>query len=193
MPNDMSPISAHDPAARLADRTQRYCRRARTLTTDSALTMDRAACALDHLEALQSTLATERLRQTSALRAELERAEAPFRAQEAALRRVRADLSEALLHAIPDDANLYGQVPQGVQQDAAPKCEKDTTLASAPRPQAASACRALLDLEPLRPYFSASAISQAIESYTKDRRAHDVAGVAYVCLPASALLPCAVY
>ena len=106
MPNDMSPISADDPAARLADRTQRYCRRARKLTTDPALTMDRAACALDHLKALQSTLATERLRQTSALRAALERAEAPFRAQEAALRRVRADLSEALLHAIPDDANL---------------------------------------------------------------------------------------
>lgn len=193
MPNDMSPIAPLDPTTRLALRTDQYCCRARTLADDPCLTMTTAANALDHLAALQAELASEQLRQSAPLKTELHHIEAPFKDLESALTLSRAILSEALLHAKPDTPNLYGPVPHGVQPDAAINLEKDTTPATAHPPQPISASRALLDLEALRPYLSDSALTQAIENYSKDRRAHDVQGVAYADLPPSAHFPCTVY
>lgn len=190
MPNDMSPIPPPSTAARLAARTGQYCRRAQALCDDPCLTQVGAAAALDHLAALQGDLARARLGQAATASAELRRIETPFKELETSLARARAALSEALLRAIPDKTNLYGPVPHGVQPDAAINHEKDTTPAP---PQAISASRALLDLEALRPYLSDAALRQALERYTKDTNAHDVAGVSYAALPATAYLPCYVY
>ncbi|WP_461427830.1 hypothetical protein [Gymnodinialimonas sp.] len=185
----MSPIEPLDTTARLASRAGPYCRRAKALCGDASLTQARAASALDHLAALQNDIAQARLRKTARLREDLRRLEATFKEQEAALTRARAALSEALLRAVPDPANPYGPIRHGVQPDAAINHGPDTTPTP---PQATSANRKLLDLDALRPYLSDAAIRQAIERHGKSTGAHNITGVTYATLPASAHLPCAV-
>lgn len=194
MPNDMSPIDPANTTTRLAQQTRRYCDRAHTLAHEPCLTMTDAAHALDHLARLQQDLAQMRLRDTSGLQAEINRVEAPIKSLEDALIRARAEVSEALLHAIrndsPTDTNLYGPVAHGMQPDDAINHTKDTKPTP---PKAISASRALLDLEALRPYLSDAALREAIERHRKDTGRHDIAGVAYARLPTSALLACLLY
>lgn len=196
MPNDMSPIDPPlipDTAGVLARRTARYCDRASALVRDPSLTMDAAASALDHLAVLQRDLAAERLRASRPSKEELRRIEDTFKPLESHLMQARADLSCALLRAKAGESHLYGHVPHGKGPDDASCNEKDTTPAPQPAPQAVSACRALLDLEALRPYLSEQALRQAIEMHTKDTGEHTLSGVAYAALPASAHLPCEIY
>lgn len=197
MPNDMSPFSPPDVVASLTTRTQRYCARADTLSRDPALTQSTAAKALDHLGALQADIRSTRLQQSCDLRTERGLVEAPYVALETSLKNSRAALSDALLRAIPDSNEPYGLVPQGTRSGlpaegpTKPCGATETPTGSAL--QAVSACRALLDLESLRPFLSDAALRDAIARYSNDTGRHDVAGVAYAVLPPSALLNCDVY
>ncbi|ABD56522.1 hypothetical protein Jann_3605 [Jannaschia sp. CCS1] len=192
MPNDMSPFPASDLAATLTARTQRYCARASALAVDPALTQVGAVNALDHLSSLQEDIRATRLHQSAAIRAERRQMEAPFKTLETDLANARSALSEALLRAAPDPTSGYGSVAQKTVCTTPDGPSTDVSLTSG-APQAVSASRALLDLEALRPYLSDTALRDALERYTKDGGNHDVAGVAYAVLPASAQLPCAIY
>lgn len=192
MPNDLSPTALPSVSDALANRTARYCARARALAFDPSLTMAGAACALDHLWNLQQELSRERLRQARPIKAALREVEDPFRQLEDGLKRARADLSEALLRAKPDPALSLGPIPHGKQADPAPSDEKDATPAAQGAPKAVSVCRALLDLEALRPFLSEAALRQAVEKYTKATGACDVRGVAYAVLPPSSQHDCPV-
>lgn len=194
MPNDMSPIAPANAADHVSRRTHLYCDRAKALTRDPSLTMADAANALDHMAHLQHDLADMRSRETSGLRAEIKRLEAPYKQLEAALAHARTEVTEALLHAIPTDSsidtNLYGPVCHGMQPDDAIIQTGNTKPTP---PQAISASRALLDLDALRPYLSDAALREALERQAKDTGHHDIAGVAYARLPASAHLPCSIF
>lgn len=179
MPNDLSNTPAPDASPTLlALRTERYVARAKAVADDPSLTMGQAADALDHLANLQADLKAARQRELQALTQDLAVAEAQFAPHEALLREARAGLSCALLRADPGDRAGYGIVPHG----------EDAT--SGGPIQAVSACRALLDLEALRPYLGEDALRRAIDAHAKATGRHDISGVTYAALPASAHLPC---
>ncbi len=179
MPNDLSNTPATDASpALLALRTERYVARATALADYPSLTMGQAADALDHLANLQADLSIGRQREVQALTQDLAVAEAQFAPNEARLREARAALSCALLRADPGDRADYGIVPHGAD------------AASGGPIQAVSACRALLDLEALRPYLGEDALRRAIDAHAKATGRHDIGGVTYAALPASAHLPC---
>lgn len=191
MPNDMSPLETVDTTARLSSQTARYCTRADALTRDPALTMTDAARALDHLAVLQGDLTSERHRKSLPLRSDLRRIEAPFKHLEHRLETARAELSSALLRAKPTESDRYGLVPH--VPDPVGKIKKDPDVGRHDTTRPVSACRSLLDLEALRPYFSDEALRQAIENHSKATTTHAVQGVAYATLPQSAHLPCDIY
>lgn len=195
MPNDMSP-SAFRTAPNLANRTARYCARAADLVADPSLTAPVAERALQHLSDLQMDLARQRLAVCKPMNAELRMVEDDFKPLEARLKQARADLSNAVLRAKPDDRGAsYGLVPHGSDLNAV---IEDTT--ARPMPvipddaivQPVSACRALLDLETLRPFLSDHALRQAIAKHAQETGQFDIQGVAYAALPATAQLPCEV-
>lgn len=195
MPNDMSNLGAFHAPSSLANRTARYCARAQDLAQDPRLTARIAESAMTHLEALQKDLAKARLCKTHPIRAELRIAEDDFRPLEAQLKQARADLSNALLRS----GDGYGLRPHGRDLDAVIDDEYPAASAEDPADildngsvRAVSACRALLDLEALRPYLSDQALRTAIEKHSRETRRYNVSGVAYATLPASAHLPCEV-
>lgn len=193
MPNDMSHFdtpASPDTITRLASLTSRYCARGQALVLDPALTMETAAAALDHLAGLQNDLASERLRQCRPSSAEMQRVESQFKPLEETLKAARADLSCALLRAEPGESDLFGMVPHRREPNPVIEEENDPTPKAIGTPRAVSACQALVDLEALRPYLSHHALRQAIANYSKNTGCHDVRGVAYAALPASAYLPC---
>lgn len=200
MPNDMShlPVAAPSLTGQLAARASRYCARADILCRAPDLTVVAAAKALDHLAGLQTALAEERLRQCRDARADLARIEGQFHPHEAALKAARAALSSALLRAQPDPESTFGLVPHGAGSATGPSQDDGDTPVSrtsgAERvpPKAVSACRALLDLDALRPYLSDHALRHAIEAHARATGRHDLCGVAYAALPSSAHLPCTV-
>jgi len=191
MPNDMShpPRRPRPPVEHLAVRATRYCARADALAREPELTVADAATALRHLAGLQADLARERLTQGRAAQAALARAERLFAPHEAALTQARATLSEALLHARPDQDTCFGRIPHGAPQDGA---RARTGAKGDPAAQAISACRALLDLEALRPFLSEDALRHAIAQHARATGRHDLQGVAYAALPEGAHLPCAI-
>ncbi len=200
MPNDMShpPVAAASPIGQLAARASRYCARADILSRAPDLTVAAAAKALDHLAGLQAALAEERLRQCRNTRADLERIEGQFHPHEAALKAARAALSSALLRARPDPELAFGLVPHGAGSGTGRSQKDDGASGARPAgttdiaPKAVSACRALLDLDALRPYLTDHALRHAIEAHARATGRHDLRGVAYAALPSGALLPCTV-
>ena len=213
MPNDMSPFPAPLPPSvdvpltiRFATRTAQYCARAAALTRDPALTMATAAAALDHLADLQRDLASERLSQCRSLKDDLRQVEDQFKPLEADLKQARVDLSGALLRARPGDQDLFGPVPHGTDPDAVVEDDNEAAEPGGIMPdgpviptvpagsvRAVSACRALLDLEALRPHLSAHALRQAIEKHRLETGHCDIRGVSYASLPVSAALLCDVF
>lgn len=189
----MSPLaipSLSDITDRLSARTARYCDRAAVLVRDPSLTTATAATALDHLAALQSDLATERLRQCKPMQTEIRGIESKLKPLEHRLKAARTDVSNALLRAKPEENSAFGLVAHGKNPDPVIEEENDEGYVPCGTPRAVSACRALLDLEALRPYLSEQALRQAIEKCRKETGEHRVRGVTYAVLPASAHLPC---
>ncbi len=185
MPNDMShPPSLSDAnvALGLASRTSRYCERAVELASDPALKVSRATHAMEHLAALQTDLAAARSRASLRAREELRLVADDFQPLEAQLSQARVDMSNALLRAKPEGDIPFGLQPHGVDYE---KFANGSV-------RHVSACRALLDLEALRPYLSDDALRQAIETHSRETGQHDLPGVAYALLPTSAHLPCEV-
>ncbi|WP_224816002.1 hypothetical protein [Hasllibacter sp. MH4015] len=183
MPNDMShapDLTAPGPA--LADRADRFAARAATLVDDPRLTTRQAAEAMGHLARLQADIAAARREESRALKTQLTRLEARFRPHERKLETARAALSDAILRAVPDGEVDYRVVPHGeVAADAG--ADPVTPV---------SACRALLDLEALRPFLSDEALRDAIQAHGSARGAQAVAGVTYARLPKDAVAECPV-
>lgn len=192
------PFAPTPLAERLAARAAQYCTRANTLSDAPDLTVGCAARALDHLAALQRELANERLRQCRALMADLAQVEAQFKPHEAALMEARVTLSSALMRAEQDQHEHFGLVPHGydtpdvVADDGGDGTSTPPTPAPKASIRAVSACRALLDLETLRPYLSDDALRQAMDQHARATDCHNLQGVAYAALPRGAHLPCEV-
>ncbi len=181
MPNDMSPCSAlSDPNDALLTRAARYVRRAREMVADPALRQGEAATALDHLARMQKDLTAARLTRVRPLEHVAKQAGQAVATQEAALEAVREELSEALIQARaePNADCMMGLIPHGPAQ----RGEVAT--------QPASVCRAMLDLEALRPYLSEDAIREAAARHGRETGQCDLTGVTYAALPASAQLKC---
>lgn len=194
MPNDMShpPHPPLSTAEALAARARRYCDRAMALAAAPDLSVTGAAKALDHLAALQAELVQEHQRQSHPARSELARIDRLFEPHEMALTRARAAVSEALLHARPEAGDLFGRTSHGAPGEPGAAADTHDGTASGGAVHAISACRALVDLDALRPFLDERALRLAIAAHARATGRHDLRGVAYATLPNSAHLPCAI-